>query len=695
MRASGPGRFRCSVSVPAKFLTVALLSTASIALLTVNTTTASANSLVLKYAASATTAPSSRDRALTTSGLWDQAIGLTSSAGLNAGGNAGINAISCSSAGNCSAGGSYLDASGKSQAFVMTNTNLTGPIIEVPGTATLNAGGNAYVNSISCSSAGNCGAGGTYTDGSGNTQGFVVNEVNSTWSNATEVVDPSAKAGVGSFGINSISCAGSGSCSAVGEDLASSGSSVGYAVTETNGVWSNAIELSITTSFGVGGTGLAAVSCTSPGNCSADGNGLFPDKAATSGTAFVPYVVDEINGTWGTPIEFPGLGVLNAGMNASINDISCSSPGNCSAGGNYADGAGIAQAFVDSEYRGTWEIALQVPSISRLTVSNSTIDSISCTSFGNCGAIGSYANGTKTYDFVVEEYEGTWLGAQQLPGSLFVNGTAGAPGVISCSFVDTCSAGGLYVDGAGDFQAFVVYQLDGAWGDPIEVPGTPALNAGGEAAVTSISCSADSSCGAGGYYTDASSNFQAFISYMSPFYAAQATLHVTSTHGTLGTALRLTSSGGSGTGTEYFSVVNGSAKGCVISPTNTLSASTSGTCLVTVSRTNDGTYLAAASTATPVSFALPVRPHPLTVEFAANSSSLSTAMKSALTQLSKKLIGGASITVTGSAFGNMPLAMLRDQAVAHFLSGSVAIHVTEKAITNSTSNAVTIITNNE
>src|SRR5215472_14676167 len=38
---------------------------------------------------------------------------------------------------------------------------------EVPGTATLNQGGSAAVDSVSCASAGTCSAGGSYFDGSG------------------------------------------------------------------------------------------------------------------------------------------------------------------------------------------------------------------------------------------------------------------------------------------------------------------------------------------------------------------------------------------------------------------------------------------------------------------------------------------------------------------------------------------------
>ena len=46
---------------------------------------------------------------------------------------------------------------------------------EVPGTAALNQGGNAGVNSVSCPSAGNCSAGGFYA-GPGGLQAFVVNK---------------------------------------------------------------------------------------------------------------------------------------------------------------------------------------------------------------------------------------------------------------------------------------------------------------------------------------------------------------------------------------------------------------------------------------------------------------------------------------------------------------------------------------
>ncbi len=100
-------------------------------------------------------------------GAWGRAIEVPRSGTLNAGGVAQVSSVSCPSAGNCAAGGFYRDGSGHQQAFVASQRNgVWGRAIEVPGTAALNAGGVAQVNSVSCASAGHCAAGGLYKDGS-------------------------------------------------------------------------------------------------------------------------------------------------------------------------------------------------------------------------------------------------------------------------------------------------------------------------------------------------------------------------------------------------------------------------------------------------------------------------------------------------------------------------------------------------
>jgi hypothetical protein len=60
-------------------------------------------------------------------------------------------------------------------------------------------------------------------------------------------------------------------------------------------------------------------------------------------------------------------------------------------------------------------------------------------------------------------------------------------------------------------QAFVVSQVHGTWGKAEEVPGTAALNTGGYAGISSVSCTSASNCSAGGYYTESSNAFQVFV----------------------------------------------------------------------------------------------------------------------------------------------------------------------------------------
>ena len=56
------------------------------------------------------------------------------------------------------------------------SSHVWGTAEEVPGTAALNQGGNAAITSVSCASAGECSAGGSYTDSSGHPQAFVDSE---------------------------------------------------------------------------------------------------------------------------------------------------------------------------------------------------------------------------------------------------------------------------------------------------------------------------------------------------------------------------------------------------------------------------------------------------------------------------------------------------------------------------------------
>ena len=83
----------------------------------------------------------------------------------------------------------------------------------------------------------------------------------------------------------------------------------------------------------------------------------------------------------------------------------------------------------------------------------------------------------------------------------------------------------------------------------------------------------------------------------------QATIAVTSTSGSYGGTVNLTYSGSSGTGAVSFAIVaGGTATGCSITGT-TLSYTSAGTCLVTVTRATDANYNAATSATATVTIA--------------------------------------------------------------------------------------------
>jgi hypothetical protein len=132
---------------------------------------------------------------------------------------------------------------------------------------------------------------------------------------------------------------------------------------------------------------------------------------------------------------------------------------------------------------------------------------------GSCTAGGSYADRSgHAQAFVVTKAGGRWRKAIEVPGTAALNTGGGAfISSVSCAAAGSCAAGGRYRDGSGHLQAFVVTKANGRWRKAIEVPGTAALNAFGLAEVNSVSCAAAGSCTAGGDYRDRRRHHQAFV----------------------------------------------------------------------------------------------------------------------------------------------------------------------------------------
>jgi hypothetical protein len=165
---------------------------------------------------------------------WRKALKVPGLGALNKDGDADVGLLSCASAASCAAGGIYLDGSAHYQGFVVTEKNgRWGKAIKVPGLVALNKEGLAGVNLVSCRSAGNCAAGGSYLDGSGHSQGFVVAEKNGRWRKAIQVPGLGALNKGGDAGVDSLSCASADSCAAGGSYENGSEYTQGFVVSRT------------------------------------------------------------------------------------------------------------------------------------------------------------------------------------------------------------------------------------------------------------------------------------------------------------------------------------------------------------------------------------------------------------------------------------------------------------------------------
>jgi hypothetical protein len=154
-------------------------------------------------------------------------------------------------------------------------------------------------------------------------------------------------------------------------------------------------------------------------------------------------------------------------------------------------------------------------------------------------------------DVGVVRAAGSWGRAIAVPGLAALN-TGGDAAVtsVSCPSAGNCVAGGDYADRSDGSRGFVASERNGRWGKAIAVPGLAALNTGGDARVFSVSCASAGSCVAGGYYSERRSE-QGFVA--------------SERNGRWGAAIAVPGLAALNTGREaqVFSVSCGSAGNCV------------------------------------------------------------------------------------------------------------------------------------
>jgi hypothetical protein len=409
-------------------------------------------------------------------GVWgkaEQVPGLPALQGGSAG--AVVSALSCSSAGNCSAGGTYTDQAGQGQAFVVTETNgVWADAEEVPGLAALNTGGNATITQMSCTLAGGCLVAGTYeTDSPAGRQAFVVQEIGGVWGTAEDILGLDALNTGGAAQVRTLYCVHTGNCT-VGGDYNDSSGAQPFVAYQNYGEWYSAQTFP---DIAAANTGLSAsidaLSCQRRGICTGVGTYRTPDGHAHA------FSVSEQNYIWNAFQPIPGMTALPQGgaATSTVGYLSCPTPGNCTAGGKYTDPAGNTHSYLVTQTNGTWGNAQALPGLAVLKpIHSPVLTGLSCRSPGNCTAIGSYSTTLKTAAgqiFVLSETNGKWGKALRLPRSATLSKSGKLnPQALSCGAPGSCTAGGTYTTPSGHLAPFLATQKNGIWANAQRTPGT-------------------------------------------------------------------------------------------------------------------------------------------------------------------------------------------------------------------------------
>ena len=368
-----------------------------------------------------------------------------------------------------------------------------------------NAGsGTPIIESASCASATSCTLAGTYPDNASVDQAMVVTRSGGHWGRAVELKLPSnADTGIGGLA-ESVSCSRAGSCVAVGS-YRSNGVFEGFTAAKSNGVWHQAKQVKLPANAGTAGASISAVACTGPGSCVLAGN--YTDNHGH----VRPMVATQTKGSWAGARELGVPGAASTKGRVLLTSLACPKLGECVAVGQFDDKSGKTRAMAVTESARTWGRAFQltlpkdaagVPLVS--------VQSVACSSAGNCVAVGSYRTKTlKTVPMSMTESRGSWGRGQHItnaPANIAASASVGLTS-IACARTGKCTAAGSYPLKGGGVAALIMTRSGTRWtaGTRIRLPAGAASGSSQIAQAKAIGCTATGFCAMGGTYRAASS----------------------------------------------------------------------------------------------------------------------------------------------------------------------------------------------
>ena len=334
-------------------------------------------------------------------------------------------AVSCGSAGNCAAVGRYRTDKGPgggapvNHPLLVDERNGTwgaGMEAQLPSDAATTPDPNGWVDIrgvasiVSCPSAGNCVAGGSYADtidGTYRTEGWIATEQAGRWGQAVQVQlppdasavngDPAKSGTAPFFGFTGLSCPSLGNCTAVGGYEDKHDNEQGLILTERNGVWLPGIRAPLPQGAiapvepNAWDDPLFSISCATPSDCAATGAWVIPEHTGGYPGIYHGWLLSERQGKWrASKAVLPKK--PRAGGDVFLKSTSCASPGNCSAVGWSHNGK---YGLIVVERHGKWQRGIR-PALPADAAGPSKVfadlNAVSCLSASRCIVVGQYPN---------------------------------------------------------------------------------------------------------------------------------------------------------------------------------------------------------------------------------------------------------------------------------------------------------------
>lgn len=228
-----------------------------------------------------------------------------------------LTSVSCTAASECTAVGAYWDAAAYIQKpLVETTTDgKTWAVVSSQSPA-----GNAYIQSVSCTSATNCTAVGDYDYDDFSTGYIYKSLIETTTDGKTWSIVPSPNNGTGGTWLSGVSCTSATDCTAVG-DYIDGGNFTLVERTTDGSTWSTVA------SPNAGSDQLHGVSCTSATDCTAAGYSIGANGYSQT---LVETTAD--GSTWST-VSSPNASTYGN----YLNGVSCTSAADCTAVGYASD----------------------------------------------------------------------------------------------------------------------------------------------------------------------------------------------------------------------------------------------------------------------------------------------------------------------------------------------------------------------